>query len=309
MARLLLAAFVLAPLAQAQVADTIAAHRYVPLAVGNEWHYEDWRPPDAPPGVSPPAELYGYEAHAVIGEEIVDGQRCYEVERRFYLATPESARKASTTELVRFDEELDNVVSCTDESSVLAFYYVSPCPLSAALEADVECGDHPWVWVQGSHRTGDIGGESVEAVWKSFQSFGMESTHTVASDIGLVAFSFWDNELRLRYARVGDRKYGTPLTVEADESPPANSQPILTAYPNPTRAEVTVVFSLERGQEVTMSVFDILGRLILRQDIGTLPAGANEVRLDLAAVVRGVYVIRLVSEEGARAEVVITKAD
>jgi hypothetical protein len=74
-------------------------------------------------------------------------------------------------------------------------------------------------------------------------------------------------------------------------------------YPNPFNPSTVIEFSLTRHQQVTLQIYDILGRLINSPVDRPLPAGEHQVVWDGTnhdgdVVSSGVYFYRLVSEEG-----------
>ncbi len=76
-------------------------------------------------------------------------------------------------------------------------------------------------------------------------------------------------------------------------------------YPNPFNAKTTIHFSLGGPGEVTLSVFDLLGRRIRVLQSGFLNAGAHSIVWDGAneagkVVASGIYFYRLESPEGSR---------
>ncbi len=68
-----------------------------------------------------------------------------------------------------------------------------------------------------------------------------------------------------------------------------------SAYPNPSRARVTVPLTLDAAAEVRVAVYDVLGREVAVLVDEALEPGAHEVTLDAAALPSGVYLVRLVA--------------
>jgi predicted peptidase len=66
-------------------------------------------------------------------------------------------------------------------------------------------------------------------------------------------------------------------------------------YPNPFNGSTTVRFSLEKETEITLSVYDLSGRLIENIVTGKHTAGEHHVQWEKSAVSSGVYFIRLSS--------------
>lgn len=66
-------------------------------------------------------------------------------------------------------------------------------------------------------------------------------------------------------------------------------------YPNPVRSSAALTYTLPDASDVTLAVFDVLGREVAVLDAGRRPAGLTTVRWDTRDLPAGVYFIRLVS--------------
>ncbi|NUN70747.1 MAG: T9SS type A sorting domain-containing protein [Bacteroidetes bacterium] len=64
-------------------------------------------------------------------------------------------------------------------------------------------------------------------------------------------------------------------------------------YPNPFNPATTIPFTLQRAAQVTVQVYDLLGRSIARLTDGEYEAGAHQLRWDAAGHASGVYLYRL----------------
>ena len=78
---------------------------------------------------------------------------------------------------------------------------------------------------------------------------------------------------------------------EALDSPRAE----LEAYPNPSSGSVTVVLTSSEAAEVTVAVFDVLGREVAVLHDGRLAAGTHRLAFDGAGLPAGVYLVRVES--------------
>ena len=66
------------------------------------------------------------------------------------------------------------------------------------------------------------------------------------------------------------------------------------ARPNPALRELTVVFSLPDGSPARLEAYDLAGRRVAAQDVGTLGAGTHTVKLgERTGLGCGVYLVRL----------------
>ena len=69
-------------------------------------------------------------------------------------------------------------------------------------------------------------------------------------------------------------------------------------FPNPTAGAATLAFTLAESAEVTLTVYDALGRRVATLAEGLQPAGAHEATFG-AGLPAGIYVVRF--EVGAEA--------
>ncbi|MEM1268897.1 MAG: CotH kinase family protein [Bacteroidota bacterium] len=75
------------------------------------------------------------------------------------------------------------------------------------------------------------------------------------------------------------------------EAPPAPADFSLSVYPNPAAGSATIETTLTEATPVTLRLFDVLGREIRRLADDTLPAGPHRLRIDLAELPSGLYLI------------------
>ncbi len=71
-------------------------------------------------------------------------------------------------------------------------------------------------------------------------------------------------------------------------------------YPNPASTVATFSFFLESPERISLSIFDMSGRLVHKHDPGTLFQGKNQIQLDLSDLPNGLYTC-LVRKNGAAA--------
>ncbi len=64
-------------------------------------------------------------------------------------------------------------------------------------------------------------------------------------------------------------------------------------YPNPFNPETTIRFDLPRSQEVSLEIFDTLGRRVATLVDGQLPAGKHRARWKADHLASGLYLYRL----------------
>ncbi len=89
--------------------------------------------------------------------------------------------------------------------------------------------------------------------------------------------------------------FSMPTAIEESEQPALFG--ILANYPNPFHTQTTISFDLARSTEISLIVYDILGReveVLLNQ---SLPAGHHEVSFDAEPLTPGIYYYQLTSHQ------------
>jgi hypothetical protein len=125
----------------------------------------------------------------------------------------------------------------------------------------------------------------------------------------------WD-ESGFPFVKVGSDKVAgfVPTKTDADFPDPFALGPDLTsvsakpskftissAYPNPFNPTTTLTYSLPAAAEVTLSIYDISGRLLTTLVDGYRDAGIHEVLFDASGLASGIYLARI--EAGSRSAV------
>ncbi len=76
---------------------------------------------------------------------------------------------------------------------------------------------------------------------------------------------------------------GSPAAVMPRGDLPGFELRLEQNYPNPFNGKTRIAFSLAEAGNVELCVVDILGRSVVRQDLGFFPAGSNGVTWDAVA--------------------------
>lgn len=154
----------------------------------------------------------------------------------------------------------------------------------------------------------DYEAESVKHV--GFSSSYSQHHYDFASGVGLLRYRWGggagshtqSTSQAVSYARIGGVEYGTPI-VSAGE-PPSSDEAALALHPNPLRRYVTLGLASPSPQRASVAVYDLLGRRVLVEEV----AAPDEHRLDLSALVPGVYVVRAALADGTVLTRRVTKA-
>ena len=83
------------------------------------------------------------------------------------------------------------------------------------------------------------------------------------------------------------------ITVDEEGGPGEATFALGQSYPNPATRVATVEFMLAEASDVTLEVYDVLGRKVATAATGPHPAGLNTVRIETADLADGTYVYRL----------------
>ena len=106
---------------------------------------------------------------------------------------------------------------------------------------------------------------------------------------------------------VGAPTLGTPLAVQrvlyrlgeggsealAESESVPSSFALESNYPNPFNPTTTILFALPEATEVTLAVYDLLGRRVAVLVEGEMAAGRHAVRFEASQLSSGVYLVRM----------------
>jgi len=82
----------------------------------------------------------------------------------------------------------------------------------------------------------------------------------------------------------------------------------LRLFPNPATDELGVEYDLTEASQVSVSIFDALGRRVMVRDFGTRSAGNNFNRMDVNALPTGTYHLQvIVNGAPARAQTILKR--
>ncbi len=70
------------------------------------------------------------------------------------------------------------------------------------------------------------------------------------------------------------------------------------AYPNPVASELTIPFELQSADEISITVFDISGKLLQRKAAQRFTPGANQIKLNVSELPTGNYFYTLTPSDG-----------
>ncbi|MEO0403695.1 MAG: T9SS type A sorting domain-containing protein, partial [Bacteroidota bacterium] len=100
-----------------------------------------------------------------------------------------------------------------------------------------------------------------------------------------------------------DSGRGNVTTVSVTEADALQAS--MNVFPNPVRDNAQLKFTLPNASEVTYEVTDMLGKVVLSENLGTLAAGTATETLNLQGMEAGIYMVR-VNAAGSVATMKIT---
>ncbi|WP_051010709.1 BspA family leucine-rich repeat surface protein [Salinibacter ruber] len=95
---------------------------------------------------------------------------------------------------------------------------------------------------------------------------------------------------------------GSESYVEGKREEAMPEEVRLTSYPNPAGRRATVEYALPEAREVTLQVYDVLGRRVATLEQGRKKAGRHTARLETGRLSSGVYFGRLEAGEQTRTQ-------
>lgn len=273
--------------------DTLDWRRYYPLEVGNTWEYT---------GIDGAPHL---EIRTLVGDTLANGHRYYIRHDSIPLGNRSPEVR---TYFVRYDAAgvVVTLVSVQADTAAvpLSFPYeggedfLGHFDLTSSF-GDIlyEAPDLPYFVSGGYDRMVRVGLDTVttDAVKCVHASWWEEC---FATDVGFIEGGSLQRWF-LTHARVGGEEYGkSRATSIAVDRPAAEVRaPGLSVYPNPVRGAGTIVFALERPEQITMDLYNPLGQSVRSQDLGERPAGRHEHRFGTSDLASGIYLVRITMKE------------
>jgi hypothetical protein len=93
------------------------------------------------------------------------------------------------------------------------------------------------------------------------------------------------------------------VDATATEGPAATPETFAVhgSYPNPTKGRARITYDLPQAAEVTVKVYDVMGRRVLTRELGRQTAGAEKkAALQAGQLAAGVYVYHLTANGGGQ---------
>ena len=128
--------------------------------------------------------------------------------------------------------------------------------------------------------------------WNGINDF---TSRYVVDSIGVDRsyFEVWDDWVLLHGAVIDGIQYGTLTSVQYPGVGIPNEMVLNQNFPNPFNPSTTITYELPKTSQVSLMVYDILGREVAVLVNERSEAGVHEVRFDGSNLASGVYFYRL----------------
>jgi hypothetical protein len=85
---------------------------------------------------------------------------------------------------------------------------------------------------------------------------------------------------------------------DVPETPAVAAEKTVSIYPNPVINQATAQFEAEGTANVSYQVYDLMGRMVMNQNLGRLNEGVHEIEINMSDLSTGSYILRI--SEGTR---------
>jgi len=157
---------------------------------------------------------------------------------------------------------------------------------SRNIDLKVLLNASPWSTIFSVNQIG------ITSTQKSFGSYIYTSTYT-----GSVAFRFFlgGNTSSVYFDDVVIKEIGIDNAIFNLKN---NNNFDLSVYPNPASGLVKVLFDEKGGKIIRLDLVDLRGRSLYSKSLITTISGENEVEFNVSSLENGIYVVRVVNDQG-----------
>jgi len=106
----------------------------------------------------------------------------------------------------------------------------------------------------------------------------------------------WDVQTLGSGSFVVTQGYQQPAQVVTAVAPGAIAEPVVVVFPNPADAEFSLRYSFVQAGSVSLRVFDLTGKLIRTDNLGTYTTGEAEQTIPADELSAGIYMLQVLLE-------------
>jgi hypothetical protein len=142
--------------------------------------------------------------------------------------------------------------------------------------------------------------------WEPTDGHRISGANLTINDSGQVVVLWTElSEADSVIMKIGSVGWTTFLGVEENRTKTIPERISLSTYPNPFNLTATISFELPRAQEISVVIYDVLGRRVCEIARGMQTAGNHELRFDASGLSSGIYFVRLKAGDFAVAKKVL----
>jgi hypothetical protein len=274
------------------IPDTTEPWRYFPLEMGNTWEYL--------------TTDHLIERRYVERDTLIDGKTYFIFNRQYFTPDGASASQIVWDPPIRFDTLMAHVMRTTAVGDQPHYF---DCPFDTPFGSTCHSPIYGDVAVSGGYDRLLVfpppdGADSVYTAVKGMSRGVLE--YRFAADFGEVFHHCSECGFGwgLRAVRIGGwdgEVYGellVPPPQVSSEEPPPLERIMLSAWPNPFREHLSISLTVDGSGPAVVALYDLLGREVLRRDLGPLSPGEHTVRLETQTLPAGAYVLRAETGDG-----------
>jgi hypothetical protein len=136
-------------------------------------------------------------------------------------------------------------------------------------------------------------------------SYNLEDVRKITFDADLMNLHLLDGSIySWNVSTIGYYQYDE-ASLNLNEWISATNAWKVSVFPNPTSTDLRVRFNLPKEDEVSISLYDLKGKLILEKKMGNKISGEHQETLDLKNLPQGPYVCRITGKQNSITKQVI----
>lgn len=136
-------------------------------------------------------------------------------------------------------------------------------------------------------------------------SYNLEDVRKITFDADLMNLHLWDGTVYAwNVSTIGYYEYDESSLNVQEWLNNANELDV-AIFPNPTCTNLNVLYNLPKEDIITISLYDMEGKLVLDKNLGKLSSGEHQETLDLTSIPQGTYVCRISGQKNTITKTVI----
>jgi len=128
-------------------------------------------------------------------------------------------------------------------------------------------------------------------------TYSLQDVRKITFNADVMQLQLWDGSLyEWNVSTIGYYQYDETIVNTQEWLNQANAWQV-RVFPNPTSTSLNVRFQLPKEDQVSISLSDAQGKLLLSKSVGTKAAGEHLETLDLSGLPQGSYLCRISGQQ------------